>query len=362
MKAVMINDRRIGPGSPTYFIADIAANHDGSLERAVELIRLAAEAGADAAKFQHFSAQGIVSRHGFESMGAKASHQATWKKSVFEIYQEASLPREWTSALHAACLECGIHFLSTPYDFEAVDLLDEFVPAFKIGSGDIDWAEMLDHVAAKNKPVLLATGAADIGEVCRAVRRIVQANPQFVLMQCNTNYTGASGNFFHIHLNVLKTYAALFPDYPLGLSDHTPGHAAVLGAIALGARVVEKHFTDDTSRTGPDHGFSMTPQTWREMVDRARELEAALGSGDKKIADNERETVQVQRRCLRAGKDIRRGERLTRELVSVLRPAPAGSVSPWDIAAVLGLVAAKDLKEGEELRWDALVSESVAKA
>ena len=127
-------------------------------------------------------------------------------------------------------------------------------------------------------------------------------------MQCNTNYTGSLENFSHINLNVLKTYASMWPDVVLGLSDHTPGHATVLGAVALGARAVEKHLTDDRNREGPDHRFSMDPSGWRDMVDRTRELERALGSGDKRVAGNERETVVIQRRCLRAARDIAAGE------------------------------------------------------
>ncbi|NDV20643.1 N-acetylneuraminate synthase [Pseudodesulfovibrio sp. JC047] len=356
MHTISIQDRRIGADTPTYFIADIAANHDGDLDRAVELIRLAAEAGADAAKFQHFTADKIVSQKGFDRLGGKASHQAAWSKSVSEVYADASVPRTWTATLHQACIDNNIHFFSTPYDFEAVDLLDEFVPAYKIGSGDIDWAEMLEYIATKNKPVLLATGAASLHEVCRSVDHILQTNSQLVLMQCNTNYTGSTDNFAHINLNVLKSYATLYPDLILGLSDHTPGLTTVLGAIALGARVVEKHFTDDETRTGPDHGFSMTPTTWRDMVDRARELEQAMGSPLKQVEANEAETVCLQRRCLRAARPIAQGERITKAMLSALRPAPAGSISPWDTDQVVGSFAHRAFEQGEELRWDALVA------
>ncbi len=276
-----IADRLIGENHPTYFVADIAANHDGSLERAKLLIRLAKEAGADAAKFQNFRAPKIVSDYGFRQMRGQVSHQASWKKSVFEVYQDASIPFEWTPILKEECDKVGIHYFSSPYDFEATDFLDPYVPAYKIGSGDITWLEEVERIARKGKPVLLATGASDIGEAQKAVRLILSINPQLVLMQCNTNYTASLENFNHIHLRVLETYRTMFPQVILGLSDHTPGHATVLGAVALGARVIEKHFTDDNNREGPDHKFAMNPQSWADMVENTRQLERALGSPDK---------------------------------------------------------------------------------
>lgn len=348
---IKIGDRTIGPDHPTYFIADIAANHDGSLERAKYLIRLAKKAGADAAKFQNFSAPKIVSDYGFRSLGGQLSHQASWKKSVFQVYKEASIPFDWTPELKAVCDEVGIDYFSSPYDFDAIDYLEPFMPAYKIGSGEITWIEALERMACKGKPVILATGASDIGEVQRAVHAILRINPALVLMQCNTNYTGSIENFNHVHLNVLKTYGLMFPQVVLGLSDHTPGHAAVLGAVALGARVIEKHFTDDTTREGPDHPFSLDPDAWRTMVERTRELERALGSADKFVAENERETVVLQRRCLRAARDIRAGETITREMIDVLRPAPADAIKPYDIGAVVGTVALVDIPMGRELRW-----------
>jgi N-acetylneuraminate synthase len=356
MKEICIGDRWIGDRDPTYFVADISANHDGELKRAKMLIHLAAEAGADAAKFQNFRAPKIVSDRGFRSMGGQMSHQATWNKSVFEVYAEASIPFEWTPELKAVCEEEGIHYFSSPYDFEAVDMLDPHVPAHKIGSGDITWLEIVRHIASKGKPVLLATGASDIGEVQRAVHAILEINPALVLMQCNTNYTASLENFNHIHLNVLETYAVMFPDVVLGLSDHTPGHATVLGAVTLGARVIEKHFTDDNSRIGPDHPFSLTPDAWRDMVDRTRELERALGSPEKRVAGNEVETVILQRRCLRAARDIRKGEALNRGMIDVLRPATPGAILPYEIEAVLGSRALDDIPAGEALHWTMLGS------
>jgi N-acetylneuraminate synthase len=351
MAAFSIGRTAIGDEHPTYFIADISANHDGELERARVLIRLAAEAGANAAKFQNFRAPRIVSKHGFEVLGAQLSHQAKWKKSVYQVYQEASLPFEWTPSLKEDCEKAGIEYFSTPYDFEAVEMLEPYVPAYKVGSGDITWLEMLRKVASKRKPVLLACGASDIGDVRRAMDLLLSVTSKIVLMQCNTNYTGSVANFDHIHLNVLRTFASMYPGVILGLSDHTPGHTTVLGAVALGARVVEKHFTDDRSRTGPDHAFSMTPESWAEMVARTRELERALGSGVKRVVENEKETAVVQRRCLRAARDLVAGEPLTRDSIDVLRPAPAGAIEPSEIDDVIGRRVRVAVPAGEHLRW-----------
>jgi sialic acid synthase SpsE len=339
----------IGPEGPTYFIADISANHDGQLDRAKKLVRLAAESGANAAKFQNFRADTIVSARGFEDLGSQVSHQATWVKSVVDVYREAELPSEWTWELRAECDAAGIDYFSAPYELGAVDYLDPYVSMFKIGSGDITWLEMIERVASKGKPVLLATGASDIGDVQRAVHLLESHGVPIVLMQCNTNYTGSLDNYRHVHLRVLETYSVLFPDVVLGLSDHTPGHATVLGAVALGARVIEKHFTDDRSRTGPDHPFSMGPDPWREMVEGTRELELALGSADKRVAENESETVVVQRRCLRAATDLSAGNVLGREMIDVLRPSPPGSVPPYDIGRIVGMSLRRDLARGEEI-------------
>jgi len=348
---IKIGEKIIGEGHPTYFIADIAANHDGDLERAKRLIKLAKEAGADAAKFQNFFAPKIVSDFGFRALGGQQSHQSIWKKSVFEVYKDASVPFEWTPILKETCDKVGIDYFSSPYDFEAIEKLNAYMPAYKIGSGEIDWLEALEHMAAKGKPVILASGAATIGEVQQAVHAILAINKQLVLMQCNTNYTASLENFKYINLNVLKTYALMFPNVILGLSDHTPGHATVLGAVALGARMIEKHFTDDNSREGPDHKFAMNPVSWVEMVENTRRLENALGSADKIVAGNETETIIIQRRCLRAARDIKGGEIFTREMIDVLRPATSGAIKPDEIQKVVGLRATLDIPFGKEIHW-----------
>jgi len=354
MAQIVIANKKIGDKAPVYFIADMGANHDGQLERAKSLIRLAKEAGADAVKFQNFRAAKIVSDYGFSRLNAQLSHQAKWNKTVYEVYKDASLPWDWTPELKNFSTEQGIDYFSSPYDAEAVDMLDPYVPAFKIGSGDINWPEMLVKVAAKGKPVLLATGASDIADVQLAVSTIRKINNQLVLMQCNTNYTGSSENYKYQNLNVLRTFRVMYPDLVLGLSDHTPGHVAVLGAVALGARVIEKHFTDDNNRVGPDHPFALNPRAWREMVDRTRELELALGSTEKFVTDNEQETVIIQRRCIRAAKELKAGITLEREMIEMLRPAPKGSIPPSYADQVIGKKLSKNLKAGEFLTWSIL--------
>ncbi|MGE3301739.1 MAG: N-acetylneuraminate synthase family protein [Hyphomonadaceae bacterium] len=360
---VRIGARIIAPDQPTYFIADIAANHDGDLARAKALIWEAKEAGADCAKFQHFLAKDIVSDPGFRALGRdQQAHQAKWKRSVYEVYEQYQTPRDWTPALAAECAAAEIDFMTTPYDLAAIENVDPYLEAFKVGSGDIGWPAFIEAVARRGKPVFLATGAADMDDVKRAVDAALAVNPQLCLMQCNTNYTGELENFRYVNLTVLRTYAMKWPGMVLGLSDHTPGHAAVLGAVTLGARAVEKHFTDDNAREGPDHGFAMNPHTWAEMVARTRELEYALGDGEKRIEGNELQSSIVQRRCLRLKRDLPAGHILCTDDLEALRPRTAGSVEPYEIAAVLGRPLSHALSCGDALTWDAVAAIQRARA
>lgn len=350
-REIEIQGKSIGNNHSTYFIADVAANHDGDLERAKDLIYMCAEAGADAAKFQHFSADTIVSDHGFRNLGEQKSHQAAWKKSVYDIYKDASLNLTWTPILKETCDKAGIAFFTSPYSFKLVEEVDPYVLAYKIGSGDITWTEIIEYISAKKKPVILATGASSSDDVERAVSAVLKNNSKVVLMQCNTNYTASIENFKYIQLNVLRTFRDMYPNMILGLSDHTPGHATVLGAIALGARMIEKHFTDDNNRVGPDHKFSMNPQAWREMVERSRDLELSLGGGVKRVEDNEKDTVVLQRRAIRTTKDLDVGTILQREDLTVLRPAPEDGIPPYRISEVIGKTLTHSLKSGEHIKW-----------
>lgn len=349
---IKIGETQISKTSKPYFIADIAANHDGDINRAFGLIELAKEAGADVAKFQNFKAETIVSKSGFESLGAGLSHQSFWRKSVFETYQDASIPDDWSEKLKEKCDEVGIEYMTSPYDFLSADWADPYVNAFKIGSGDITWIDMLEYIAGKNKPVLLATGASDLEDVERAISAIRKHNQQIILMQCNTNYTASPENYKYINLNVLKEYEKRYPECILGLSDHTYGYATVLGALALGATVFEKHFTDDNERVGPDHKFSMNPVTWRAMVTATNELYEALGDGIKRVEYNERDTVSIQRRAIYIKNDLKAGDIITEENIFPLRPVKTGAILPYEKIDIIGKRVSGVLKAGECLRWE----------
>jgi len=345
-----IQGHMIGDNHPTYFIADIAANHDGDLDRAIELIRLAKEAGADAAKFQNFRAPNIVSDYGFKSLGEQLSHQARWKKSVFNVYEDAVIPFEWTPTLKDACDEFDIHYYSSPYDYEAIEMLDPYVPAYKAGSGLMSWPDAIVRMAKMGKPVLIATGASEMDDVRRVMDQVLPINDQVVLFQCNTNYTADEGNYDHLHLRVLESFAEEYPDVILGLSDHTQGAAVVVGAVAMGARVIERHFTDSNEREGPDHKFALNPENWAHMVEEVRILERALGRSEKLVADNEKDTYVVQRRCLRAARDIKQGESFSEDMLEILRPAAPGALMAWDLPSVVGKSAAADIPFGKDIQ------------
>jgi N-acetylneuraminate synthase len=347
MKKVKIGSQWVGNQEPTYIIAEIASNFDGSKGRAKMLIDLATDCGANAVKFQCFTADKIVSKEGFE--GLKVGFQSKWEMDVYKVYQDAEFSREWHDELFDYANEKGVHFLSSTYDKEAVDILDKLgVPAFKIGSGDITWYEILKYIAKKGKPIILGTGASTIAEIDAAVQAIRSVgNDDILLLQCVTNYPS---HFKYANIRAMQTIGEVF-DVPVGYSDHTPGSVVALGSVALGGCVIEKHFTDDRSRKGPDHPFSMNPKEFKEMVDNIRALEKALGSSAKVVYEEEKDTVVLQRRCLRAAKDISKGTKITAAMIDVLRPASRDSLYPKYKQIIVGRELKKDMKKGMPFAW-----------
>lgn len=298
------------------FIAEIGANHERSLERARRLIGLAARAGATVVKFQHFRASTLVSREGFAQLGPMA-HQRDWG-DVYAAFERCETPLDWTPHLVEACANEGVEFMTSPYDVELVGLLDPHVKRWKVGSGEITHRALLEAVARTGKPILLATGAScrwEVERACYAIRDtagIRWSRTPITLMQCTTNYSGDPSNVRHCNLRVLSAFFGErgFSGYPwvtdVGLSDHTRSLPVAVAAVALGACAIERHFTDDRTRTGsPDHPFAMQPEDWRAMVDGCEEARLALGSDHKDVYPNELETRIVQRRGLWNGQALR---------------------------------------------------------
>lgn len=343
MRNIKIGGREVGNNKPCYIIAEIGSNFDGSILRAKKLIDLAKDCGADAVKFQCFSTDKIISKQGFE--GLSLGFQAKWGKSVYEVYKNAEFPRDWHAELFEYTAEKGLHFLSTPYDTKAVDILDELgVPAFKIGSGDLTWHELLKYIAKKGKPVILGTGASTIGEIDEALKVVrKEGNNEIIVLQCVTNYPS---HFESANIRAMKAMGEMF-DVLVGYSDHTLGSIVPLGSVALGACVIEKHFTDDKTRRGPDHSFAMDGREFKEMVNGIRTLEESLGSSIKDLYEEERETVILQRRCLCAAGDIPKGSKITEGMVDVLRPLAKDALNPKFKDIILGLEVKVDMKKGD---------------
>jgi sialic acid synthase SpsE len=347
MKKIKIGNRYVGEGEPTYIIADIGSNFDGSLKQAKYLIDLAKDVGVNAAKFQSFLPDKIIAKDAFKT---KSAFQAKWKKSVYEIYSEATLPRKWHKELADYCCEKNIDFFSSPYDKEAVDLLEDLdVPAYKIGSGEITFLSLIDYIARKKKPVILGTGASNMGEIEEAVNVIRDAgNNDIVLLQCVTNYPSL---FEHANIRSMVTQGKAF-QVLVGYSDHTPGSIVPLGAVALGACIIEKHFTFDKQRSGPDHPFAMDVNDMRNMVNNIRQLESALGSPIKRVTPAEKETSIIQRRSIFAARDIIAGTIITEEMVEPLRPAIG--ITPQFTNLIIGKKAKIDIKKGTPVTWETI--------
>lgn len=348
-KEIKIGNRMIGAEHPTYFIAEIGGNFDGSIDKAKRLIDAAKEAGADCAKFQTFTAETIVSEGGFSKMTLHGVH-GSWGRTVSEVFKDVEFPMEWHQEIADYCKNIGIDFSTSPYFKEAVDLCADLkLPFIKIGSGEITWMEMIDYVASKGIPVMLATGDATMSEIDEAVRTIEKSgNKDLVLMQCITNYPSKIDS---ANVNVLKTYQNAFGCLT-GYSDHSPGHVVALASVILGGRVIEKHFTLDKTDKGPDHPHSMEPKEFKFMVESIREAERAMGSTRKEVVAEEGETVFVQRRCLYAKKDLKKGQVITSDDLDVLRPALG--IPPKYREMLIGKTVNKDIPARDPIFWEDL--------
>ena len=340
MQNIQVGNKLIGPGQPVFVIAEAGVNHNGDLKMARAMIDVAVEAGADAVKFQTFRAELLTTP---DAPKAEYQLQTTGDaESQLEMLRRLELPADAHRELQSYCNERGIMFLSTPFDEVAVDLLVELgVPAFKISSGDLTNSPLLEYVASKGKPVILSTGMSELSELIEAVSVLNTAgceNP--VLLHCVSNYPA---NADEVNLRAMQTMRSAF-DVPVGFSDHTEGIDVALAAVALGACVIEKHFTLDRTLPGPDHRASLEPEELRELVRSIRRVESALGTGRKVPTAKEIETAKVARRSLVAARDIPAGATLEREMVVMRRPGTG--MSPAMLDTLLGQETARAISAG----------------
>jgi len=342
---IRIADRLVGAGHPCYVIAEAGVNHNGSLARAIELIDCAADAGADAVKFQTFRADQLATADAAqadyqrENMGESVSQQ--------EMLARLELSHEDHHQLAAHCKKRGIEFLSTPFDEQSADLLQAMqVPVLKISSGELTNLPFLKYVARLGRPLILSTGMSCLGEVEAAVDCILATgNDQLILLHCVSNYPAEPNT---INLRAMQTMRAAF-GLPAGYSDHTLGIDVAVGSVALGACVLEKHFTLDRTLPGPDHRASLEPTELRQLVTSVRNVEAALGDGRKQPAPCELGTAKVARRSLVAAANIPAGTPLTERLIASKRPGTG--LSPAFKPQLLNRRVTVDIPAGHLLTW-----------
>lgn len=346
MNVVRIGDRPVGEGAPVYIIAEAGSNHDRDLAQARRLIEIAAEAGADAVKFQTFAADRIVAETPTRAKYLDAILPAG--KTMSELFRELELPREWHAELKTYAKSCGLDFLSTPFDHEAVDLLDGLgVKAFKVATYELWHLPLIRDIASRGKPIICSTGMANIGEVQAAVDAVRSTgNEQLMLMHCVVNYPPP---FAELNLRAIETMRRAF-GVPVGWSDHTPGWLAPVVATALGAALVEKHFTTDRTRPGPDHRFALEPDELAAMVRAIRDAQAALGDGVKRMAPAEADLYVTARRSLFAARTVEAGTVLGADDVAILRPGTGIEVR--DLPNVIGRTARRRIERHEPLAWE----------
>lgn len=348
MKSTLrIGERAVGPGEPAYIIAEAGSNHNGDFATAIALINVAADCGADAVKFQTFTADALV---------AKTSHPiatlndefARYGKTVHEMFAEVEMPIDWLPRLRDHCITRGITFLSTPFDERSGDLLAALdMPAFKVASYEIVHIPLIQHLARLGKPLLMSTGMASVGEIEDAIDAVLgEGNDQIALFHCPIGYPVSAGN---VNLAVMDTLRQTF-GIPIGLSDHTLGIVMPISAVARGANLIEKHFTLDSSQPGPDHGFAVGPAELGALVSGVRAVEQAIGDPQKRCLPSEQLHYVRGRRSLFANVEIDAGQAITREMIAVLRPGVG--LPPKYLEMVVGRVARRKMNPFDPITWD----------
>jgi N,N'-diacetyllegionaminate synthase len=337
MRKIEIGDYLIGSGHPCFLIAEAGVNHNGSLDFALQLVDIAVRAGADAVKFQTFTAERIVTKD-----APKAAYQTETTGSdegQLEMLKSLELTPDAHRELQAYCSTRGILFLSSPFDEKSADFLEELnIPAFKIPSGEITNLPFLAHIARKGKPLIVSTGMSSLAEVESALAVIRKAgNDDLILLHCVSAYPA---NAADANLKAMDTMGKAF-NVPIGYSDHTLGIEVALAAVALGACVIEKHFTLDRTLPGPDHRASLDPDELKRLVLGVRTVEVALGHGRKEPAHCEAEIAEVSRKSIVTACDVAVGTVITRD--AIVMKSPGTGLQPSMLEQVVGRVADQDI-------------------
>jgi len=345
MRTVRIGKRVIGEGQPCFIVAEAGSNHNGNLEQALAMIDVARAANIDAVKFQNFRASKLYPPN------AGLSDYLPVKKPIYDIIKSLEMPLEWIPTLADYCKAKDLMFFSAPFDEESADVLDPYVEVFKIASYEITHMPLIRHVARKRKPMILSTGTADLGEVGQAVKWChAEGNDQVILLQCTASYPAPPTS---LNVRALVTMRETF-GVPTGLSDHSRDPlVGPMAAVALGANVIEKHFTLSNRLPGPDHGYAIEPSELAAMVAAVRKLEQVLGNGEKVRQSVERDLHEFARRYIYSTKTIRKGDTFTRDNLAVLRRGQlASGLEPrhWD--NVIGRKATRDIGEGSPIAED----------
>lgn len=344
MNPFSIQDRVIGLGQPVYFIAEISANHHQSYEEAVKIVHAAKAAGADAVKLQTYTADTITIPCSSEPFLIRGT---IWEgRNLHDLYQEAYTPWEWQPKLMALAGELGLHCFSSPFDSTAVDFLESAgVPAYKIASFELVDLPLIRRVARTGKPMIMSTGMATLAEIEEAVRTARESGAtQIALLKCTSGYPADPAE---MNLRTIPHLAEAF-DVVTGLSDHTLGGAVPIAAVAVGARIIEKHITLSRATPGPDSAFSLEPEEFKRMVDEVRVVEQALGSVHYGVSAREAES-RVFRRSLFVVADVKAGEPFTSENVRSIRPGHG--LHTRHLEEVMTHKAAQDLARGTPLQW-----------
>ena len=349
---VKVGSRTIGDGHPFFVIAEASSNHNRDMKTALGLVDAAAAAGADAVKFQAFTADKIVAR--MREKHPYIQQMFPQAGSMHEVYASMELPRAWLKDLKAYSEERGLIFLCTPFDEEAVDLLESLgVSAYKIASYELWHLPLIRHAASTGKPLLISTGMGNLGDVEDALEAVESTgNPEAALFHCAINYPPP---FHELNLRAIHTMKQAF-GVPVGYSDHSTGITAAIATVALGGNLFEKHFTLGRNLPGPDHPFSIEPDELAALMRGVRECEQALGSPIKRMLDSERASYLMGRRSIFAAVDIPRGTRITREMLAVLRPGTG--LKPKHLDDVIGRLAAVDLRAHDPVTWNKLSSDA----